>query len=276
MSNHLRWPIVLATLLGLGAALWAIGRVGFGALMDAALRMGGGGFLLFCAASLLLSAILGGAWLASMPGQPLHRLSLFTWARMAREGANDLLPFSQIGGLIVGARTLTGAGLPGPRVYAAMVVDLTTEMAGQVVFTLFGLCVLASVLVDGSQHHVSPIAWAGAGVSIAVTAAFILLQRPMLGLASGLAEKLLPNAPIPLGRIREELSDIYRRRGAVAWSFLLNLAGWLFASALDALALSLIGEPLPIWRVIALESLIFALRVAAFVIRGAIGVQEAG
>nr|WP_208402135.1 lysylphosphatidylglycerol synthase domain-containing protein [Sphingomonas oligoaromativorans] len=272
----MRWPIALATLAGLGAAIWAIGSVGFSALAHAALRMGAGGFLLFCVGSLALSAILGAAWLASMPGQPLRQWPLFTWARMAREGANDLLPFSQVGGLVVGARTLTGAGLPGARVYAAMVVDLTTEMAGQVVFTLFGLAVLGSVLVDGTQHNVAPLAWVGAGVTIAMTGAFILLQKPMLKLAGALAEHLLPNAHISLDRLHAELSDIYRRRGAVAMSFLLNLLGWLAASLLGALALMLIGDPIPVWRVIALESLIFAIRAAAFVIPGAIGVQEAG
>ncbi|NIJ33120.1 lysylphosphatidylglycerol synthase domain-containing protein [Sphingomonas oligoaromativorans] len=276
MTSHLRWPIALATLAGLGAAIWAIGSVGFSALAHAALRMGAGGFLLFCVGSLALSAILGAAWLASMPGQPLRQWPLFTWARMAREGANDLLPFSQVGGLVVGARTLTGAGLPGARVYAAMVVDLTTEMAGQVVFTLFGLAVLGSVLVDGTQHNVAPLAWVGAGVTIAMTGAFILLQKPMLKLAGALAEHLLPNAHISLDRLHAELSDIYRRRGAVAMSFLLNLLGWLAASLLGALALMLIGDPIPVWRVIALESLIFAIRAAAFVIPGAIGVQEAG
>jgi putative membrane protein len=276
VTNHLRWPIAVATVLGLGAALWAIGSVGFGALAHAALRMGTGGFLLFCLGSLGLSAILGAAWLVSMPGQPLSRWPLFTWARMAREGANDLLPFSQVGGLVVGARTLTGAGLPGPRVYAAMVVDLTTEMLGQVVFTLFGLVVLGSVLVDGTRHHVSPLAWVGSGVTIAITVAFIFLQRPMLRLAGALAGKLLPDSQVSLDRLHAELGDIYRRRGAVALSFLLNLLGWLAAAALGALALVLIGEPMPIWRVIALESLIFALRGAAFVVPGAIGVQEAG
>ena len=276
MNSHFRWPIALATLIGLGAALWAIGKVGFGALADAALRMGVGGFALFCLGSILLSAILGAAWLASMPGQPVRKWPLFTWARMAREGANDLLPFSQVGGLVVGARTLTGAGLPAARVYAAMVVDLTTEMAGQVVFTLFGLAVLGSVLVDGSQRHVAPLAWVGAGVTIAMTAALILLQRPMLKLAGALAGALLPKSQISLDRLHAELTDIYRRRRAVALSFLFNLLGWLFAALLGALALALMGHPLPVWRVIALESLIFALRGAAFVVPGAIGVQEAG
>ena len=251
-------------------------RVGFAGLLHAIDRMGWLGFLAFCAASLLLSLILGAAWWASMPGQPLKRMPLFAWARIAREGANDLLPFSQIGGLIVGGRALTRLGLPPARTYAAMVADLTTEMASQAAITLFGVAALASILIDGDRHHVGPAAWIGVALSIAITAAFILLQRPLLKLADGLARKMLPNAPIAFDRLHEELGDIYARKSAVMASFLLNLAGWLYAGALASMALSLIGEPIAFWRIVALESLIFALRSAAFVIPGAIGVQEAG
>lgn len=274
--GRLRWPIALATLAGLAAAFWAVGLIGFGALLHATGRMGWSGFAGFCAASLLLSLILGAAWWASMPGQPPARLPLFTWARIAREGANDLLPFSQVGGLIVGARTLARHGLPGPRTYAAMVVDLTTEMASQAVVTLFGVAALASILIEGDRHQVGPAAWIGVGLSIATAAAFILLQRPMLKLAGGLAQTMLPDVPIALDRLHEELSDIYAHRAAVVLSFLLNLAGWLYAGLLASMALAMIGEPIAFWRIVALESLIFALRGAAFVVPGAIGVQEAG
>jgi putative membrane protein len=274
--GRLRWPIALATLAGLAAAIWAMDDVGFRGLLHAIDRIGWIGFLAFCVASLVLSLILGAAWWVSMPGQPAGHLPLFAWARIAREGANDLLPFSQVGGLIVGARALTRHGLPQARTYAAMVVDLTTEMASQAAITLFGVAALASILINGNRHAVGPAAWIGVGVSIAITAAFILLQRPMLKLAGGLAQKMLPNAPIAFDRLHEELSAIYAQKGAVVMSFLLNLAGWLYAALLASMALAMIGEPIAFWRIVALESLIFALRGAAFVIPGAIGVQEAG
>lgn len=272
----LRWPIALATLAGLAAAIWAMGRAGFTNLAQSVAQVGPGGFLLFCAASLILSLILGAAWWAAMPGERPARLPLFAWARIVREGANDLLPFSQIGGLVVGGRVLTRAGLPAARTYAAMVVDLTTEMASQAAVTLFGVAALGSILIDGNRHAVGPAAWAGVALSIAITTAFIGLQRPLLKIASGLAQKMLPDAPIDFGRLHAELQTIYARKGAVALSFVLNLAAWLFAALLANLALELIGEPIAFWRIVALESLIFALRGAAFIIPGAIGVQEAG
>ena len=277
MTGNLRLPIVLATIVGLAAALWAIGRVGLSALVDAGLALGVGGFLAVCVCTIGLMTILGGAWLAAMPGQPIARLPLFAWARTVREGANDLLPFSQIGGLVVGARTLTGAGLSAAQVYAAMIVDLSTEMASQIAFTLYGLAVLGSILLEGKQvHHVAPFAWAGLGLTLAITTALIVLQRPMLRLAVKLAGRMLPGAHVPLDQVVLELDAIYRRRGAVIFSFLINLAGWIAAGAIAALTLRLMGRPLPLWRVMALESLIFAIRGAAFLIPGAIGVQETG
>jgi putative membrane protein len=277
MSDRIRLSVLLATIIGLAIGLWAIGSVGLAALAHAALALGPGGFVLMCLCTLGLMTILGGAWWASMPGQPIGRLPLFAWARLAREGANDLLPFSQIGGLVVGARTLTSAGLPPARVYAAMIVDLSTEMASQLVFTLFGLIVLGSLLIDGNGlHRVTPLAWLGTGLTLGITIAFIVLQRPMLKLAVTLARRMLPGAQVSLDHVIAELDDIYSRRGAVAGAFLLNLAGWIVAGAIAALTLRLMGEPLPLWRVMALESLIFAIRGAAFLIPGAIGVQEAG
>jgi putative membrane protein len=275
--TNLRLPVLLATIVGLAAALWAIGSVGLAALAHAALTLGVGGFLVMCLCTLGLMGVLGAAWLAAMPGQPIARLPLFAWARTVREGANDLLPFSQIGGLVVGARTLTSAGLSAPRVYAAMIVDLTTEMASQLAFTLFGLIVLGSILIGGNHlHRVTPLAWIGGALTLGVTVAFILLQRPMLKLAVALAHRMLPGDQVELEQVGPELDDIYRHRGAVFTAFALNLLGWVVAGAIATLTLRLMGESLPMGRVMALESLIFAIKSAAFLIPGAIGVQEAG
>jgi putative membrane protein len=271
-----RWPIAAATIAGLAAAIWAMASVGFTGLIHAALGIGWGGFLALCAATLVMMGILGGAWWAAMPGQPLGRLPLFAWARTAREGANDLLPFSQLGGLVVGGRTLTRSGLPASRTYAAMIVDLTTEMASQAAITLFGVAALGSILIDDRRHAVGPAAWVGVGLSIVITLAFILLQRPLLRLADNLGRKMLPNAPISFDELHRELGTIYARKGAVALSFLLNLAAWMCAAAIASMVLALIGDPVAFWRIVALESLIFALKSAAFVIPGGIGVQEAG
>ncbi|USI71659.1 lysylphosphatidylglycerol synthase domain-containing protein [Sphingomonas morindae] len=269
----LRWPVAIAFAAGIAAALWAIGTVGLTDLVHAAARLGGWGFFAICMASVGILGLLGGAWAAAMPMVPARRVGLFAWARAAREAANDLLPFSQLGGLMVGGRTLTGAGLAVVPVYAAMIIDLTTEMASQLVVTLFGLGALATLLAQGGV--VSGAAWGGAGIAVATLLAMVLFQRPLLSLIDRIGTRLLPEADLPLGRIRDELDRLYRAKAPILSSFLLNLAAWMASALLAWAILWLIGARYPVGRVVALESLIFAVRSAAFLIPGALGVQEA-
>jgi len=71
------------------------------------------------------------------------------------------------------------------------------------------------------------------------------------------------------------LAGIYARRGAVTLSFLFNLAAWVMSGAAAWLVLRLMAVPISLWDALSLESLIFTLRSVAFMIPGAIGVQEA-
>jgi putative membrane protein len=274
MTNRLRWPIALATAGGMAAGIWTLGVVGLAALVEAAARLGAGGFAALCAMSLLLMVVLGAAWLAVLPAAGGDRLGLFAWARTAREASSDILPFAQLGGLVVGSRTLTAAGLPAVPVYASMIVDLTTEMGSQAVVTLFGVVVLAGRLAAGNAAMAGGV-WIGAAIGIGTLASFAALQRPLLSLGAAMLAKLAPDADLPLAPLRAELDALYARRGRIALSLLLNLAGWLLSAGIGWATLAMMGTAVPFGRMLALESLIFAVRTAAFAIPGAIGVQEA-
>jgi putative membrane protein len=268
---------LLATLVGLGVAIWTIGAAGLADVVAVARRIGAGGFLLFCAWSLGTFGLLGAAWHAAAPGERAPAIGLFAWARMVREAVADLLPFSQLGGIVVAARTLTAAGLPARRVYASLVVDMTTEMAAQLVYTLFGLSLMASLLIgDGAAVALRPAILGGTAVMVAVILFFFVAQRAALDLTARLAERLLPGSGAGLGDVRGELARIYARRGRVATAFAFNLAGWV-ASGLGAwLVLRWMDADVSVWTILSLESLIFTLRSVAFIVPGALGVQEAG
>ena len=271
-----RAVVLLATLAGLGAAAFAFHSIGFGNVLAASVRIGPLGFAAFCLYTMFIFALLGGAWLAAAPGEPAKRLGLFVWARMLREAAADLLPFSQIGGLVIGARALTAARTPWPRACASMVVDLSTEMAAQLVYTLFGLALMATLLVDVERAAgLRPLILGGTAAMSATMMLFFFAQRPALALAGRLANHLLPRSQTAGVSLDVELRAIYARRDRVAIAFGLNLAGWV-ASALGAwLVLAMMGVEISGWSVLALESLIFTLRSVAFAIPSAIGVQEA-
>ena len=277
MSGRLRWPVLAATVLGLGGAVWALGTVGMGQIGESLVRLGAPGFALLWLCSAGVLTLLGAALLAGAPGERIVRLPLFVWSRTVREGVSDLLPFSQLGGIVVGARTLIGEGLAPARVYAAIIVDLTTEMFAQLLFTFFSIWWLSGVLLHpGGTRSIRSEAWAGAAVATTVALAFALLQRRVLRFAAFLARRMLPGAQAAMADVLDELAAVYRRRGAVAASFLLNLAAWLASAGCAWIVLRLIGARLPFAQVVALEGLIFALRSVAFVVPGALGVQEVG
>ena len=268
-----RAVVLLVTLAGLVAAAWIVRSLGVAPVLAAVARVGWGGYALYCLYSFGTLALLGAAWRAVAPGG--GPVGAFIWARTVREGATDALPFAQIGGLVVGGRALAARGVANDLVYASMIADLTTEMGSQAIFTLFGVGAVVMALggaFDGGG--VLRLVLAGLGLALALLAAFALGQQPLLGLASRLATRVLPASVASVDAVRVRLADIYRRPGALAASFMLNLAAWI-ASGLGAwFALRLIGVDAGPGPVLAIEALIFAVRGIAFVVPGALGVQE--
>ena len=245
--------------------------------MSVARRLGAGGFVLYCGYSLGVFFVLGAAWLAAAPGEPINRVGLFTWARLVREAASDLLPFSQIGGLVVATRMLGEAGVPRPRVYASMIADMTTEMASQLVFSLFGVALVLSLLLDGGGA-VSlrvPLAIGGA-IMIALMIAFAAAQRWVLPLAGRMAQRIVPGSATATREVQVVLAATYDRHARIVLAFLLNLLGWVGSAGGAWVVLRLMQVPVSIRTALSIESVIFILRSAAFVVPGGIGVQEAG
>ncbi len=268
-----RAVILLLTLIGLAAAAWVVRGVGVAPVLAAIGQIGGRGFALYCAYSLLVLALLGAAWRAVAPGG--GPVSAYAWARTVREGATDVLPFAQIGGLVVGGRVLTARGVANDLVYASMIADMTTEMASQALFTLFGVAALVMALGGGFDGGgVLKLVLGGAALALALLAVVAFGQQPLLRLTRRIAARVVPAAAGSFDAVSARLAAIYRGPGALALSFVLNLAAWI-ASGLGAwLALRLMGVMVGPWPVLAVEALIFAVRSIAFVVPGALGVQE--
>lgn len=265
--------LLLATVIGLAAAAFVVGSVGVAPVLAAVARVGAGGYVLYCLYTVIVLVLLGGAWRAAAPGG--GGTGRYIWARTVREAATDVLPFAQIGGLVVGGRVLTARGVPTDLVYASMIADLTTEMASQLVFTLFGVGVLVLALGGGfDDGGVLKLVLGGFALTAVLLAAFAFGQRPMLALAARIGGALLPASVASLGAVRATLAAIYRDRSALAASFGFNLAAWIASAAGAWLALRLMGVAIGVVPVLAIEALVFAVRSIAFVVPGALGVQE--
>ncbi len=270
-----RAAILLCVAISFAVAAGSIGSAGIGAIVGVARRLGIEGFAWYCAYSLAVFVLVGGAW-AAAAGAGVERIGLFTWARLVREATADLLPLSQIGGLVIGARVLSGRGFATARVHASVIVDLATEIASQLVFTLFGAAGLVMLLAEPARLQPVTIPLAIGGIVVAVIGATLLGSPAGLRLARRLAARIGPLRFAEAARVADALQRLRRRRGRVATAFALNLSAWVASAAGAWVVLRLMNAPLPLFTVLILESLIFLLRSVAFAIPGGIGVQELG
>src|SRR5262249_4735370 len=134
--------VLIIAVLGLALAWYLLTHAGLQAVWTAATTVGWGGFALLCLASLLVFLLMGPAWYVLLPpsfGPPVWP---FIWARMVRDGASEDLPFSQVGGMVLGARAAILHGVSSRLAVASMIVDVTTEMLALIAYIALGAMVL--------------------------------------------------------------------------------------------------------------------------------------
>ena len=263
---------LLLAVAGAGVVLLRLAWFDVGAVWAAMVSVGWGGFLLLVAWQAVLFVLLGLAWAVVLPGVPAP---LLVWGRMVRDAATTCLPFSPVGGYVIGARAITLQGVSWPVAAASTVIDVTAEIIAQMVFSLFGVAVVLVVLPGAS--FAGPVA-AGARVALALLL-LALWQRARIGRAvRALGGRLLAGmlaAEGGLARLQAELGRLYvpERLGIAA---ALHLSGWFATGVGTWISLHLLGAEIDVLHVLALEALLDALVAAAFVVPGAAGVQEAG
>jgi putative membrane protein len=261
----MRIGAIVAALLGLCLAGWFVLHVGIAPVANAIASIGFGGFVLLCLYALGTFVVLGAAWFALTPSANFWS---FVWGRIVRDAAGEVLPFSQLGGILIGVRALILRGVEAPLAFASCIVDVTTEMMAQIVFILIGIALFRTGLPAAT---VTGIVFVLGG-----SFAFIVLQRRGLVLAEKLAERFLPAVARQTRAFREAVHEIYEHPTRLAASSAAHLVGWLVSAGGTWLAVYLIGGKLDITGAIAIESVLCALRSAAVIVPGALGVQEAG
>lgn len=263
---------LLLALLGVAAVLAIVTWFGAGAVWDALRTVGWGGFAVLLAWQGLLFAVLGAAWAASLPGVPLP---LLVWGRCVRDAATTCLPFSPVGGYVLGARALTLHRVAWPQAAAGTVVDVTGEIAAQLLFSLFGVAVL--LLLRPGSALLAP-ALAGIALAAMLLTAGLWQRRRIGAVLRGLGTRLLGDwfaATGGIDRLQAALTHLFVPRRLVLGT-VLHLVGWVLTGVGTFIALRLLGAEVDLVHVIALEALLDALIGAAFIVPAAAGVQEAG
>lgn len=260
-----------------GAALTAglVLYVGFPALAAAAAAIGPGGFAVYVAYNTLVFVILGLAWWSVAPGVVFRGSSTFIWARLVREAASDVLPLAQVTGLVVGLRAVSRSAVGEAVAVASLVADLTTEMAAQVLYTLFGVAMLTAALAHVTAARSLALAAGGAlALGCVALIAFVSLQGRSIDLVGRLAGRWLKDTEARADAVRRSLAEVYREPVRIIAGFSLHACAWVASGLGSYLALRFMGDDVAVWRVLTLESLMAAVRGVAFMSPGALGVQE--
>ena len=263
---------ILAAIVGLAVVGGLVVHFGAGAVVASLIAVGWLGFAAICLIHLGLIAVMGLAWRALLPGtNPLTAI----WGRLVRDSGSEVLPLSQVGGYVLGARAQIVAGISATAATASTIVDVTIEFFAQIAYTALSLALLLYLQPD------APIALpAEIGIAVAggLAAAFFLVQRHGFDLFDRLARELgrgwADRTAASAAALHAALATTYRRGRGLWISFGLHLGCWV-ASAVEVwLALRLAGAPLDFPVVLVIESLLYATRTVAFAVPNAVGVQE--
>jgi putative membrane protein len=273
------WSTAISLLVGLSIAVALIATNDPGAILHLLLETGW-----WMLAVLLLNVLqivasgLGWGPLIDDPRRP-GPLGL-AWLRWIRVSTNALLPVVQAVGELIRARLLVRYGVGPVKVIASLAIDLGTEMASQIVFSLLGLAVLLMIPHAGGT---SAMTWAIAGTALGagVTGVFIAAQR--WGLFR-LVERMLPKLAARAGwaslgevaGLHDTVVRLYRQPGRLWRSGLWHFASWLLGVLETWAALQALGVEAGLAEALVIESLGQAVRSAGFFIPGALGVQEGG
>ncbi len=278
----LRVITIVLGLAGVALATALVAWFGLGGIAEALGRVGWTGFGLYTAVQAGLFIPLGTAWyllVRDRNGAPTPWVPtpwVLIWGRMVRDAAGRLLPFSPIGGFVLGVRAVTLHGMPAPLATASTIVDVTAEFVAQISFGLIGLLVLAARV-----PHSDLLLPAAGGIVLALLAAtgFIATQRGAAGLFRALAARIggdrFGPATRRVDRVQAALEAIYAAPGRVVAGCLLHLLGWLGTAVGTWLAYRLMAMPIDLPTAIAIEALLHVVLTAGFVVPGAVGVQEA-
>lgn len=274
----MRTTLTIAAAMGL-AGLLALMLAQDAGRLGTALATLGPAIAWICLFRAIPLAIHARGWHSLMPrdGRPgFGRVLAMRWIG---ESINTLLPVGQVGGDVARARLLTAAGLPPQVAGAGVAVDFLLGILSQAVFAMIGV---AALLAAAPGLGLDSRLIVGVAVLLVIAVLLVALQRK--GFFAGLAgaTRRLMGAETA-GRLAEgaagldrEVAVLVADRRRMLTGFGWRLAGWLTHVGEAWLLLDALGTSAGLAAALALESLAWAVRSAAFLVPGAIGAQEGG
>jgi putative membrane protein len=265
------WLTGMSVLVGL--TVWSgADQVGH-AIVSAGLATG-----LVVIARIVAVAGAGAGWWLLFPSELQPSLRICVLLRFVREATNALLPLAQIGGDFIGARCLALRGVRGTLAAASVIVDVLLQAATQLVFAIVGLVLL--VAMGGSELVAWPVA-IGIAIAIPALGGFFMMHgergqrivKNLLNLVARDREWLVFGA---IDDLFLRLGVFYSNRRGLARSAFWHLFVWFIGATEVWVVMLFMGYPVTFEQAVIIESLMHAVRGAAFAVPGALGAQEGG
>jgi putative membrane protein len=161
---------------------------------------------------------------------------------------------------------------------ATILVDALMQVASLLLFVIVGVGILA---LSGADDRLVGPTMAGISITGLALAGFFvaqrfggarLLDRVLMALAQRFGWSSLAN----LATLHDNLERIYADVPRFVGSMLIQLGVWFFGTLEVFVALNLMGYPISYVDAVVIEGLGQAVRAAAFLVPGGLGVQEAG
>jgi putative membrane protein len=268
---------VIAWLVGIGVLIAVVAWSGLDAVAHAVANVGRG-ILLVVLVRMVTVSLAGVGWWLLFPSAMRPQLRTCVVLRFVREAANVLLPLAQVGGDLIGAGLLTLYAVPAALAAASVIVDVLIQAATQFLFAIVGLVVLVALGVDATLARVAAI---GLGLAGLLLAGFYLAQRRGgQRLLRSVIRRLTGDRNWrvlgTIDAVYQNLSTIYAARSDLVASTMVHMAGWVIGVAEVLIVFAFMGNPISLGEALVIESLLHAIRGAAFAIPSALGAQEGG
>jgi glycosyltransferase 2 family protein len=275
-----KWRAAVGLILGAAVLAATLIYAGAGAVVRALAALRVTGLLILVLAHLPIVALMGLAWGLAAGTRRTASSRRFMWARLVRDAAAETLPFSQIGGFVLGVRALRLSGAAALRGMLSMSVDLVIELGAKLPYVLAGVLLL--LLIAPGSGLMRPLGF-GLALTAAAVAVPVLARRRLGALLAQLMRKALQRWPVLAsirqlhlhGDVNAVLEEILGQRARLATAFALHLLCWFLGAAELWLVFELLGRPVTAPEALVIDAVVAGLRTFVFMVPVAAGVQEA-
>jgi len=217
------------------------------------------------------------AWAVLLPATQRRERLLFL-AVWIGNGVNWLLPVAQIGGDLVRIRIIASAGVRLPVAVSSVLVDKTLQATAIAVTSAVALAALVRHVGD---LPIAPVV--GAFIALVGSGIYVFYRLQYSGLITRLTAGTtfitrvrLPGIAAKAAAIDRRTRALYASSPTMACAIFWRLLNPLLLSGEVYIAMLCFGMPLSYFECVVLQSLAQAVRSAAFLVPGGLGVQEGG